>query len=226
MIRDDRTPHPAEARMLIHIKGSISDLSQTMASVANHAASRHEDQEITMKRSKAHVVLTAVAGVLLLSGAPIAMAEDAHHPKDEPKEAESAPVPKAMEPGQGMGKMMEGGGMMGMMGKCQMMGGASKPIDAIKTELGITDAQKSVWEAFAAAQAKWLSGMQDMQKSMMKMMEAKSPVERLDTHITTMDKHLASLKDIQAPLKALHAALNDDQKKKAETALGGIGCMM
>ena len=179
-----------------------------------------------MKRSKAHVVLTAVASVLLLSGTPSAMAEDSHHPTDEPKAAEPASPPKSIEPGQGMGKMMDGGGMMGMMGKCQMMGGASKPIDAIKTELGITDAQKSDWGAFAAAQTKSLSAMQDMQKSMMKMMEAKSPVDRLDTHITTMDKHLASLKDVQAPLKALYAALNDDQKKKAETALAAIGCMM
>ena len=132
-----------------------------------------------------------------------------------------------MEPGKGMdmGKMMQGG-QMGMMGNCPMMGGTTKSLDAIKAELGITDAQASVWNAFAAVQGKSQAGMQDMHKTMMKMMDSTSPVERLDTHVDTMDKHLASLKSIQAPLKALYAALSDDQKKKAAAALGHVGCMM
>jgi pyridoxal biosynthesis lyase PdxS len=105
------------------------------------------------------------------------------------------------------------------------MGGA-KTVEAIKAELGITDAQKAVWEGFAAVQTKAKAGMQDMQLSMKKMMDAKSPVERLDARLAAMELHLNSLKEFKAPLKALYDALSDEQKKKAATALAGVGCMM
>ncbi len=172
----------------------------------------------------------AVSG-LLLSGA--GLADDAHHEKDAPKDAPKAaePTPQPKQPAPGNGKDMIGGDMMGkmmgggMMGDCPMMGG-QKTADSLKSELGITDAQKSVWEAFAAAQTKSHADMQGMRQSMMKMMDAKSPVERLEARIGGMDKHLATLKQLKAPLAALYAALSDEQKKKAETALSGIGCMM
>ena len=173
------------------------------------------------------VAVALVASSLLLGGPILATAEDAHHSKDAPKAAESAPAPKTMEPGQAMetGKMAQAG-QMGMMGNCPMMGGTPKSLDAMKAELGITDAQASVWDTFAAIQAKSQTGMQDMRKTMMKMMEGTSPVARLDAHIDTMDKHLASLKSIQASLKALYSVLSDDQKKKASSVLGHVGCMM
>lgn len=184
-----------------------------------------------------YLSLAAALSGLLLGAANVARADDAHHPKDAPKDApkaaEPAPQPKAPAPGQGMGmmgdgmmgKMMQGGGM-GMMGNCPMMGGGQKSADALKAELGITDAQKAAWEAFAAARAKSHTDMQGMQQTMMKMMDAKSPVERLEARIGGMDKHLASLKELKAPLAALYATLSDEQKKRAETALAGIGCMM
>jgi hypothetical protein len=183
--------------------------------------------------------LAAALSGLLLGVGGVVLADDAHHTQDAPKAAEPAP-PKAAEPApqpkdaapaQGMGKTgsgmmgkMMGDGMMGM-NNCPMMGG-QKTAETIKAELGITAAQQSVWEAFAAAQAKSQSGMQDMQKTMMKMPDAKSPIERLEARIGGMDKHLASLKDLKVPLAALYAALSDEQKKKADTALAGIGCMM
>lgn len=158
---------------------------------------------------------------LLLGGPALTMADDAHHAKEEPKAAQAAPQGQRMEPGKGMGMMPDG-----MMGNCPMMGGSTKTADAIKPELGITEAQKSVWDAFAAAQAKAQTAMPGMRQSMMKMMDAKSPVERLTARISAMDAHLASLKELKAPLAALYDALSDDQKKKAETALSGVGCMM
>ncbi len=176
--------------------------------------------------------LAAALAALLVSGASPGIADDAHHPKDAPKTAEPTPEPKPMGAGQGtmggdmMGKMMQGGGMMGMMANCPMMGGGQKTADAMKTELGITDAQKPVWEGFAAAQTKAHAGMQDMQQSMKKMMEAKSPVERLDARLGAMEKHLIALKELKPPLAALYASLSDEQKRKAETALAGVGCMM
>jgi hypothetical protein len=126
-------------------------------------------------------------------------------------------------------------GMMRMMGDCPMMGmmmGADTSTFAegriafLKAELAITDAQKAVWEAYAGALKKNLQGMQAMRQTMMKVMEAKTPTERLDAHIAAMDGRLASLKEIKPALAALYAALGDEQKKKADQILTGMGCMM
>ena len=147
----------------------------------------------------------------------------------------------AQQPGMGMGDtpmgrgMPMGPGMMRMMGDCPMMGmmmGADTSTFAegriafLKAELAITDAQKAVWETYAAALKKNLQGMQAMRQTMMKVMEAKTPVERLDAHIAAMDGRLASLKEVKPALAALHTALSEEQKKKADQILTGMGCMM
>jgi hypothetical protein len=135
----------------------------------------------------------------------------------------------------GMG-MMDGGmggmDMMRMMAECPMMMGgdmashAQGRIAFLKAELGITDAQKAVWEAYAAALTKNLEGMQATRTAMMKAMEAKSPVERLDTHLAAMEGRVAALKEVKPVLGALYAALSDAQTKKADQLLTGMGCMM
>ena len=61
---------------------------------------------------------------------------------------------------------------------------------------------------------------------MLKTMEAKSPVERLDSHIAAMEGRVAVLKEVKPALDALYIALIDDQKKKADQLLTGMGCMM
>ena len=141
----------------------------------------------------------------------------------------------AQQPGMGMPDMPMGRGMMGMMGDCPMMGmmmGADPSTFAegriafLRAELTITDAQKAVWEPYAAALKKNLQGMQAMRQTMMKVMEAKTPVERLDAHIAAMDGRLASLKEVKPALAALYAALSAEQKKKADQILTGMGCMM
>lgn len=131
-----------------------------------------------------NLVMTAlVAAGLLAAGAPL----------------------RAQQPGMGMrdmpmgpGMMMGPGGMMGMMrmmGDCPMMGmmmGADTSTFAegriafLKAELAITDAQKAAWETYAAALKNNLQGMQAMRENMAKVMEAKTPVERLDAHIAAM----------------------------------------
>ena len=141
----------------------------------------------------------------------------------------------AQQPSMGMRDMPMGRGMMGMIGDCpimgMMMGGDTSTfsegrIAFLKAELAITDAQKSVWEAYAATLQKNLQGMQAMRQTMMKVMEAKTPVERLDTHVTAMDGRLASLKEVKPALAALYTALSAEQKKKADQLLTGMGCMM
>ena len=96
----------------------------------------------------------------------------------------------------------------------------------IKAELDITDAQKGAWETYVAALKKNLQGMQAMRQTMVSVMDAKTPVERLDAHIRVMDGRLASLKELKPALVALYGALNDDQKKKADQILSGMACMM
>jgi hypothetical protein len=137
-------------------------------------------------------------------------------------------------PGMGM-QMGRGMGMMGM-GDCPMMGMmrgdsdmpmfAAGRIAFLKAELGITDAQKSAWDTYAEALKKNLQSMQGMHKAMTAAWQAKSPVERLDAHISAMESRLAALKDVKPALATLYAALSDEQKKKADALLTGMGCMM
>lgn len=151
----------------------------------------------------------------------------------------SAATPlQAQQPGWGMRDTPMGPGTMGMMrmmGDCPMAGmmmGADSSTFAegriafLKAELAITDAQKAAWESYASALKKNLQGMQSMRQTMEKVMEAKSPVERLDAHIAAMDGRIASLKEVKPALAALYAALSDEQKKKADHILTGMGCMM
>ena len=147
----------------------------------------------------------------------------------------TATVAFAQQPKMGMGDMPMGPGMMGMMHDCPMMGMAmgadtktpsANRIASLKTELGITDAQKTAWDAYAVTLTTNLQGMQAMRQTMMKVMEAKTPVEQLDARVTAMDAHLASMKALKPTLTALYAVLSDQQKTKASQILAGKGCMM
>ena len=129
-----------------------------------------------------------------------------------------------------MGGGMMGSGMMDMMANCPMTGGSASFSDGriafLKAELGITDAQKSAWEAYAAQIKANLQSMQGMQSTMMTMVAAKTPVERLDASIAAMESRTKALKDIKPALAALYTALSADQKTKADQLLTGMGCMM
>ena len=138
-------------------------------------------------------------------------------------------MPRQM-PGTGM---MDKGmmGMMRMMADCPMMDGdmavhAEGRIAFLKAELGITDAQKVVWDAYAAAIAKNLLGMQATRQIMMKTMATTSPVERLENHIAAMEGRMSALKEIKPALGNLYGSLGDEQKRKADQLLTGMGCMM
>ena len=60
----------------------------------------------------------------------------------------------------------------------------------------------------------------------MKVMQAKSPVERLDAHLAAMENRITVLRELKPSLADLYAALSEDQKKKADQLLTGMGCMM
>jgi hypothetical protein len=129
-------------------------------------------------------------------------------------------------PGRMMGIMGANCPMMGMMGGTDVAAFTEGRIAFLKAELGITDPQKSAWEAYAAALKKNLEGMQAMRQTMMKVMQAMSPVERVDARISMLESRLSTLKEIKPVLVTLYNALNDDQKKKADQLLIGMGCMM
>ena len=67
--------------------------------------------------------------------------------------------------------------------------------------------------------------MQGMWQTMKTVFEAKTPADRLDAQIAAMDSRLAALKEIKPALAKLYAALSDEQKKKADEVLTGMGCM-
>lgn len=141
--------------------------------------------------------------------------------------------PGMMGPGYGRGMMGNYG--PGMMGGCPMMGTttdgkvstfAEGRIAFLKAELGITDAQKSEWDAYAEKIKGNLQNMQGMWQTMKTVFDAKTPADRLDAQIAAMDSRLAALKEIKPALAKLYAALSDEQKKKADEVLTAMGCMM
>lgn len=183
---------------------------------------------------------TCVVVGLLSTGAGAARAQtvpDPHHPAAPPADKQAPANPQTSSGmmgsgmmGRGMMERMMGGGPSEMMAGCQMAGGGAVHADGriafLRAELNITDAQKTVWDAYAAQIKKNLQSMQDMQKSMTTMMDAKTPLERIDARIAVMDKRAQALKEIKPALAALYAALSAEQKSKADQILTGMGCMM
>jgi hypothetical protein len=110
----------------------------------------------------------------------------------------------------------------------RMMGGdmqaiSDKRIETLKTQLVITPEQQVTWDAYVAATKKNVTGMQATRETMKTAMSAKTPVERLDAHVTAMEARLVALKEVKPALGNLYAALSDEQKKKADKT---VGCMM
>jgi hypothetical protein len=140
-----------------------------------------------------------------------------------------------MGPGMYPGMGMRGGMGFGPMGGgCAMLGTEwGKPyvegrLAFLRAEIGVTEAQKAAWDGYAGALRKNLENMQSMHQAMRGALAApdRSPVERLDQHITAMEARLATLKEMKPALATLYAALTDEQKKKANEVLTGMGCMM
>jgi hypothetical protein len=143
-----------------------------------------------------------------------------------------------MEPGWRSGMMGRDWprGRVGMMGMgCPMLGfgddddGASFAegrIAFIKAELGITDAQKSAWDGYVQALKTNLASMQAMHQQMRTLFDAKSPVERLDARIATMEGRLSALKEMKPALAKLYDALDAKQREAADEFLTVMGCMM
>jgi hypothetical protein len=182
-------------------------------------------------------ILPALALTFALAAAPALAAEDEH--KDHHPSGTSAAA--AQQPGMGQGMpggtgMMGGMPMMGMMrgmmesGGMPMMhmmqGHVEGRLAFLKTELKITDAQLSLWNAVAdAIRANTKSGPGMMGGMGMGMMEGKLP-DRLAAQEKVMVEHLEGLRKFKTAVDQLYAALSDDQKKTADELLMGPMGMM
>lgn len=144
-----------------------------------------------------------------------------------------------MGPGIGpgmMGRGMMGPGMMGMGGMCPMLGMTQQGEEAppfiegrlafLKAEIGITEPQQAAWNAYSEALKKNLQSMAGMRQTMITAMAGKTPVERLEAHLTAMESRQKALQELKPALTKLYEALDAEQKKKADQILTGMGCMM
>jgi LTXXQ motif family protein len=101
--------------------------------------------------------------------------------------------------------------------------GCSAP-DSLKSWLGITDVQKAVWDAYAAALKSNLPGLQGMRESVMTALSGKTSLEQLDAHTLAAENRLKALRELKPSLTALYSALSAEQKKRADQMLAV--CMM
>jgi hypothetical protein len=192
----------------------------------------------------------ALIGALLATTTP-SFAEDAHHPKTA---GEVAPPATSPTPGgqpemarpdampEMMRDMMSGGmmgpGMTSMMAMMASVGEMMAPehiegrIAFLKTELGITEAQQPLWDPFAEAlraNARAMAGMmKDAQGAMMPAQGAAVALpQRIELQERMLGARLESLRQLGAAMQPLYAALDDAQKRTADTLLmvGPMGAM-
>ena len=128
----------------------------------------------------------------------------------------------------GMMQMMQG--MMQMMahrpggfaGRGMMPGMfVEEHLAAMKTELGITAAQESQWNAFADAVRTRARAVRGMRAQMMQQGPEASWPDRLAQHERRLTERLDGLKAMEGPTKALWDALSDQQRRKAEAMMPG-----
>lgn len=158
-----------------------------------------------------NLTLTIVAvSVALLSFGSVVVAQQQHHQGKR----------------QGMQMMQSTCPMQGMqMNEMHSNTFAKGRIAFLRAELGITEAQEEKFENYASSIAENLSHMQGMRENMHSMMQAESPVDRLNMHVTMMESRLEALKELQEPLEALFTSLTDEQKEKAGQLMLGMACM-
>lgn len=185
----------------------------------------------------------------------------ADHEKHHPQQQEAAPAPAQPAPSAGQAEMgpgmMGGGGMMGgkdmmnmmgdkmpMMNMMQMMGmmrqsdGGMATVDHVegriaflRTELKITDAQTTAWNAFADALRANAKSLGEVRASMIP--QAGAAPHTLVDRLTLQEKWLAArlegTRAIKSALTNLVGTFSDEQKKSADELLAphmGMMAMM
>jgi len=132
------------------------------------------------------------------------------------------PMPMMQGCGMGPGMMMPGMGPM-------MMGGPAKHIEGriafLRTELGITDAQMPLFNAFAEALRAAAKSLQGLHDQMISGERPDTLPERLTWHEQMMTAHLEALKKVKSAAVPLYNALSAEQKQTADSLMTGVGMM-
>lgn len=139
------------------------------------------------------------------------------------------PAGPADRSGMGMGMMggRDNGAMMQMM---MMRGGMGMPYEHIegritflKAEIGITEAQATVWDAFAEA----MRGNAETARSMHQQIAERVSAEdmtwpaRIEGMAAMMAARAEALKAMEAAAKPLYDALSEEQRSKADSLFTG-----
>jgi hypothetical protein len=209
-------------------------------------ATNCETGEEIMKRLLMATMLTlATTGTTVWAQDP---AHDAHHPPQAATPAQPAP-PSTQSGMGGMGMMnMMGGGasMMNMMGMMRMMGmagsgmGGMATIDRVegriaflRTELKISEAQTSAWDAFADALRANGKKLGQARGATMTRLNAEQQAPTLADRLALQEQWLAArlegTRAIRSAVTTLYGVLSDDQKKTANELLAphmGMMAMM
>lgn len=90
----------------------------------------------------------------------------------------------------------------------------------LKAELGITDAQKPQWSAFADALRTRAQSMRRLHEQMMNGGPPATWPERLAREEQMLSARLETVKAIEAPAGALYSILSPEQKKEADELMG------
>src|SRR6266700_4337452 len=189
-------------------------------------------KRLTMATAFAVAVLTGPVG------AQAPADHEAHHPGQKEAPAATQPTPPMGQPGMGGSQGMQGmmGGSQGMMGGAgmmnmmQMMGmmrqsgagmGGMATIDRVegriaflRTELKITDAQTSAWNAFADALHANAKKLGELRASMMPQAGAASQtlVDRLALQEKWLTARLEGTRAIKSAMTNLVTTFSDEQQ--------------
>lgn len=127
----------------------------------------------------------------------------------------------------GMGPWMMGQGGFGPAMCSAMAGHVDGRLAYIKAELKITDAQESLWNAYADAARTSSGTMLARCTTMMSRRGSTISVpDRLDQNEQLLAAQLDAVRAMNKALKPLYAALNDSQKQRADQILWGPMGMM
>lgn len=127
----------------------------------------------------------------------------------------------------GMMPMMGSGNMMPMMGGMMMpmmMNHTEGYFAFLKAELGITEAQNTLWTAYVEQSRPLIEHYRNAMPMMAPQpakAAAPSWTERIDKGEAKLAEHLEAVRKIKPAATALYAALSPEQKKKADTFLPG-----
>lgn len=119
------------------------------------------------------------------------------------------------------------------MGRCDMMGGGGmmgrrfgdERLGALKTELGITSAQETAWQAYEKIVSENAENMLKTHEAMMGQQPLKTLPERIDAQSAMMAARQDAMGKVREATLALYQVLDAGQKKKADELILGMGMM-